>query len=127
MTAKTLATMGCLGGSLFLAEHAQATYVDTTVNCVADVNIDGADWRVFRVYVNVDNPADSVEAISGNAASSSRRASRIRYSPSMPVYDRERRRGVQGFRRVGIAHRSDQSPKRERGVTCPTRRLRSGF
>jgi uncharacterized protein (TIGR03382 family) len=76
MKVKTLATMAGLGGSLFLAGTADAAYVgmgnhesvDGTAAFATVTLTDGSMWDVYRVYAYVDNPADSIEAISGNAA-----------------------------------------------------------
>ncbi|MHC5004431.1 MAG: hypothetical protein ACYTJ0_15055 [Planctomycetota bacterium] len=76
MTTRTLAAMSALGGSLLLSTAADAAYVGlgthegpSGVRPFATVSLtDGSTWDVWRIYAWVDNPADSIEAISGNAA-----------------------------------------------------------
>ncbi|MHC5004430.1 MAG: hypothetical protein ACYTJ0_15050 [Planctomycetota bacterium] len=76
MTTRTLAAMSALGGSLLLSTAADAAYVglgnhqsvDGTAPFAAVTLTDGTSWHVWRIYAYVDNPADSIEAISGNAA-----------------------------------------------------------
>ena len=68
MKTKTLAIMAGLGGSLLLAGTADAAYTGLSGEQFGvNVMIDGTEWQVWRVYANVDNPLDAIQAISGNA------------------------------------------------------------
>ncbi|MHC4990537.1 MAG: hypothetical protein ACYTGC_06110 [Planctomycetota bacterium] len=63
-----LATIAALGGTLGPGDDATAAFTGVEAVAVASVEIDGRDWLVWRLFVTVDNSADSVTSVWGNAA-----------------------------------------------------------
>lgn len=68
MNIKTTAMVAATAYSVLAGGSADGGYVGLDAELHAAPVIDGAVWTVWRVYAMVDNPADTIEAISGNAA-----------------------------------------------------------
>ncbi|MHC5002048.1 MAG: hypothetical protein ACYTJ0_02900 [Planctomycetota bacterium] len=60
--------LAALAGAVATADPARAAFEGLSTTLVAQPTIDGLAWDVYRLYVDVTNPADTVEIVSGNAA-----------------------------------------------------------